>query len=146
MTDDELQAMVRDELFWDPRVDRDAIAVSENDGEVTLWARQRPKRPGAGVEASPGSASPDQRQGAAMRSPLPPIADYGFLSDCLTDALVAPGTCPNMTIIVSDGKTPVATGAKQWSHWLRISRTWKLDSMPIVNASLMKWTDTKTER
>jgi hypothetical protein len=27
------------------------------------------KRPGAGVEASPGSASPDQRQRATMRSP-----------------------------------------------------------------------------
>jgi osmotically-inducible protein OsmY len=36
MTNDELQAMVRDELFCDPRVDRDAIAVSANDGEVTL--------------------------------------------------------------------------------------------------------------
>jgi hypothetical protein len=35
MTNDELQAMVRDELFWDPRVDGDAIAVSADDGEVT---------------------------------------------------------------------------------------------------------------
>jgi osmotically-inducible protein OsmY len=36
MTNHELQAMVRDELFWDPRVDSDAIAVSANEGEVTL--------------------------------------------------------------------------------------------------------------
>jgi osmotically-inducible protein OsmY len=36
MTNDELQAMVRDELFWDPRVDSDAIAVSAIEGEVTL--------------------------------------------------------------------------------------------------------------
>jgi osmotically-inducible protein OsmY len=36
MTDDELQAMVRDELFWDPKVDSAAIAVSASDGEVTL--------------------------------------------------------------------------------------------------------------
>jgi osmotically-inducible protein OsmY len=28
--------MVRDELFWDPRVDSDAITVSADDGEVTL--------------------------------------------------------------------------------------------------------------
>jgi osmotically-inducible protein OsmY len=35
MTNDALQAVVRDELFWDPRVDSDAIAVSANDGEVT---------------------------------------------------------------------------------------------------------------
>jgi osmotically-inducible protein OsmY len=27
---------MRDELFWDPKVDSDAIAVSANDGEVTL--------------------------------------------------------------------------------------------------------------
>jgi hypothetical protein len=36
MTNDELQAMVRGELFWDPRVGSDAIAVSANEGEVTL--------------------------------------------------------------------------------------------------------------
>ena len=36
MTDDELQAMIRDELFWDPKIDSTAIAVSANDGEVTL--------------------------------------------------------------------------------------------------------------
>jgi osmotically-inducible protein OsmY len=36
MTDDELQDWVREELCWDPRVDSAAIAVSANDGEVTL--------------------------------------------------------------------------------------------------------------
>jgi osmotically-inducible protein OsmY len=36
MTDDELRAMVGDELLWDPRVDSDVIAVSVNDGEVIL--------------------------------------------------------------------------------------------------------------
>ena len=36
MTNDELQATLRDELFWDPRVGSDAIAVSANEGEVTL--------------------------------------------------------------------------------------------------------------
>jgi hypothetical protein len=56
------------------------------------------KRPGAGVKASPGSASPDQRQSAPMR----PLAAY--------------------------------------------FKNLKLDSMPIVNASLMKWINTKTER
>jgi hypothetical protein len=110
MTDDELQDWVRDELFWDPRVNSDAIAVSANDGEVTM-STAKAKRPRAGLKASSGSASPDQPQSAAMRSPYPSIVDYGFLSDCHTGALVAPGTCPNMTIIVSDGKTPVAAGA-----------------------------------
>jgi osmotically-inducible protein OsmY len=36
MTDDELQEWVREELFWDPKVDGAAIAVSASDGEVTL--------------------------------------------------------------------------------------------------------------
>ena len=36
MINEELQAMVRDELHWVPTVDSDAIAVSANAGEVTL--------------------------------------------------------------------------------------------------------------
>ena len=36
MINDQLQAMVRDELHWDPTVDSDAIAVSANAGEDTL--------------------------------------------------------------------------------------------------------------
>jgi osmotically-inducible protein OsmY len=36
MTDDEPQHWVRDELFWDPKVDSAAIAVSANAGEVIL--------------------------------------------------------------------------------------------------------------
>src|SRR4029450_1969732 len=48
MTDDELQDGVRDELFWDPKVDSAAIAVSASDGEVTLRGtlgrfRQKPR-------------------------------------------------------------------------------------------------------
>src|SRR3954464_7754286 len=34
--------------------------------------------------------APPAPQGAAPRSPFPPIAEYGFLSDCHTSALVAP--------------------------------------------------------
>ena len=36
MTSEELELFVTDELFWDPRVDSAAIAVSAKDGEVTL--------------------------------------------------------------------------------------------------------------
>jgi osmotically-inducible protein OsmY len=36
MTNDELQLSVADELFWDPKVDNDAIAVFANDGTITL--------------------------------------------------------------------------------------------------------------
>ena len=44
MTDDELQDRVRDELFWDPRVNSDVIAGSANDGEVTM-STAKAKRP-----------------------------------------------------------------------------------------------------
>jgi osmotically-inducible protein OsmY len=36
MTNDELQLSVADELFWDPKVDNEAVAVSAKDGTVTL--------------------------------------------------------------------------------------------------------------
>jgi alpha,alpha-trehalase len=40
---------------------------------------------------SAATTSPDQvPQSAIARSPFPPIADYGFLSNCHTGALVAP--------------------------------------------------------
>jgi hypothetical protein len=35
MTDDGLQAILRDQLLWDPMVNSAAIAVSANAGEVT---------------------------------------------------------------------------------------------------------------
>jgi osmotically-inducible protein OsmY len=36
MTNDELQLNVADELYWDPKIDSEAIAVSAKDGTVTL--------------------------------------------------------------------------------------------------------------
>lgn len=36
MSNNELELSVTDELFWDPKVDSDAIAVSADDGVVTL--------------------------------------------------------------------------------------------------------------
>jgi osmotically-inducible protein OsmY len=36
MTNDELQLNVADELFWDPKVDNEAIAVSAKEGTITL--------------------------------------------------------------------------------------------------------------
>src|SRR6266581_4932041 len=46
MSNDELTSHVTDELFWDPKVDNAAIAVSTDDGMVTLkgkanWQFQR---------------------------------------------------------------------------------------------------------
>ena len=36
MSNDELRLDVEEELFWEPRVDNAAIAVSTDDGDVTL--------------------------------------------------------------------------------------------------------------
>ena len=36
MSNDELERWVTDELFWDPKVDNEAIAVAADDGKVTL--------------------------------------------------------------------------------------------------------------
>ncbi len=44
----------------------------------------------AGVSAQAGASAPARAQSAAMPSPFPPIAEYGFLSDCHTGALIAP--------------------------------------------------------
>jgi hypothetical protein len=43
-------------------------------------------------KAGTGAGAPDEEmpQSAAMPSPFPPIADYAFLSDCHTGALMAP--------------------------------------------------------
>jgi alpha,alpha-trehalase len=42
------------------------------------------------MSAASGAGDARQAQSAAMPSPFPPIADYGFLSDCHTGALLAP--------------------------------------------------------
>ncbi len=44
----------------------------------------------AGAKAAPAGASASAPQSAAALSPFPPIADYAFLSNCHTGALVAP--------------------------------------------------------
>ena len=76
MTDDELQAMVRDELFWDPRVDGDAVAVSgkRRRGHPMSTAKAKPP------ERCQGVAGQREPRPAAERGDVisfPPIADYG---------------------------------------------------------------------
>ena len=45
---------------------------------------------GARFDRSMAPKSPASAQSAAMPSPFPPIAEYAFLSNCHTGALVAP--------------------------------------------------------
>ena len=56
-------------------------------------AKASKAKSGAGENGAAASGKgPDSTmpQSAAMPSPFPPIADYAFLSDCHTGALVAP--------------------------------------------------------
>jgi hypothetical protein len=53
-----------------------------------------------------------QRPSAAMWSPFPPIADYGVPVGLPYRRAGPSGICPNMTIIVSDGRHSVAAGAR----------------------------------
>ena len=57
-------------------------------------ARRRPRRAGTSRgsrhDAPPRRPARPQPQSAAAPSPFPPIADYAFLSNCHTGALVAP--------------------------------------------------------
>ena len=56
-----------------------------------LAGPRRLARPVGGVmTAAKAAAGATEPQSAAMPSPFPPIADYAFLSDCHTGALVAP--------------------------------------------------------
>jgi GH15 family glucan-1,4-alpha-glucosidase len=66
----------------------------------SIFASRTPATPAGGASMS-SSATPDtvdgakavpspQPQSAAAPSPFPPIADYGFISNCHTGALVAP--------------------------------------------------------
>jgi hypothetical protein len=58
--------------------------VSFRDNAIAMTAHS--ERTDTDVEPTPGAAP----QSAAAPSPCPPIADYAFLSNCHTSALVAP--------------------------------------------------------
>ncbi len=53
-------------------------------------ARRGGAKKSAGAPASGGEGAPKTPQSAAAPSPFPPIADYAFLSNCHTGALIAP--------------------------------------------------------
>ena len=69
-------------------------------------------KPRSGCQGVAGQREPRPAAERGDVVSFPPIADYGVPVGLPYRALVAPGTCPNMTIIVSDGKTPIAAGAK----------------------------------
>src|SRR6204780_1795043 len=52
--------------------------------------KDNPSKAGSGGAGAAAARDEPAGQSAAMPSPFPPIADYAFLSDCHTGALVAP--------------------------------------------------------
>ena len=63
-------------------------------GTAPGWRHERAEqeaRPAADEIATAAAPSAEPAQSAAAPSPFPPIADYAFLSNCHTGALVAPG-------------------------------------------------------
>ena len=64
-------------------------ATERKPASTTATAIEEEARPAATMAARP-AAEPAPAQSAAAPSPFPPIADYAFLSDCHTGALVAP--------------------------------------------------------
>ncbi len=68
------------------------MAATKPKSKTKTRSKPAPKKGSANGLASNGSkAAPErQAQSAAARSPFPPIADYAFLSNCHTGALVAP--------------------------------------------------------
>ena len=59
-------------------------------GKPAKATKAKAQRSAAGGGKPQDAPAPSQPQSAAMPSPFPPIADYGFLSNCHTGALVAP--------------------------------------------------------
>src|SRR5882724_2035485 len=53
-------------------------------------SKKKQERSSGGAEALSGASAKREVQSAAAPSPFPPIADYAFLSNCHTGALLAP--------------------------------------------------------
>jgi alpha,alpha-trehalase len=72
------------------------------------------------VDAVAGMASP-QTHATPAGSPFPPIADYGFLSDCEVSALVAPsGNVEWMCLPRMDGPSVFAAMLDRDAGWFRL--------------------------
>ena len=63
---------------------------SRGSAETGKSKAARAKSRTAPIAPAQAQSGPQPEQSAAMPSPFPPIADYGFLSNCHTGALVAP--------------------------------------------------------
>src|SRR5581483_39433 len=64
--------------------------MSPEKARTTKRAARDKRGRAAAAGARPASGTAKREQSAAAPSPFPPIADYAFLSNCHTGALVAP--------------------------------------------------------
>ena len=84
VSNDELRFNVEEELFWEPRVDNEAIAVSTDDGDVTLRGTVgsfREKRE---------AASAAKRVYASPRSTTSSACDCSTVTGATTPTCAAP--------------------------------------------------------
>ncbi len=75
--------------------ERTGASAKSSEAKAKTNTKTTASRARARAQDTPNGATqpktgPTQPQSAAMPSPFPPIADYAFLSDCHTGALVAP--------------------------------------------------------
>src|ERR1700758_4340028 len=66
-------------------------------------------------------------------SPFPPIADYGFLSDCEVSALVAPsGNVEWMCLARMDGPSVFAAMLDRGAGWFTICSFWLVSALTEI--------------
>jgi hypothetical protein len=67
-----------------------SAATSDRAGAKAKGAQRKARQSAAMTESMVSSQSEAAPRSAAVRSPFPPIAEYAFLSNCHTGALIAP--------------------------------------------------------
>src|SRR5512132_3868043 len=118
MTDDELQAMVRDELFWDPRVDSAVIAVSANGGQVTLRGtlasfRQNREAQKAAERVYGGTAVHNNLEVRILDEHGRQHAD---LRDAVLQAMALDALIPKTVDAEADSGSVTLTGTAAWQY------------------------------
>jgi osmotically-inducible protein OsmY len=116
MSNDDLVVSVSDELFWDPKVDSAAIAVSADDGRVTLRGTVRSFREKREAKHAServfGVTSVDNELQVRLLSKR---ADGDLRGDIL-QALMLDSLVPNTIDVKVDDGFVTVTGTAEWQY------------------------------